>query len=365
MEAVNLHAYVNFVASAVCIYDNTAATPDALYTPVNGTRFIAQVTANGWTANHIYEWNNPVWIDTTPVYLMALAVDYANTIQVQAVLDIFDNTAALPLFPAPGDRYIALVTANGWTINRIYQWNGANWVETIPVLTNIVLVRASGLFYVYQAAGWTTTPQGTTQVLQWDGANWTNAGLPALYIFDGLTWITAPLLTYLTIADVPYCFYADQLTSPNNADWAINALAPANADSLNNALIVRAFDDTAVEGVGFTIEIPADATGMIIGIRGRAQTAPGAAKQVILNLYARAITDNTAVGAWSGAQAMTAIDIPTNTRFQFDTDVSQTFAALGITPGSIAQFELVRNGADGNDTLVGDWNLLELMITFT
>ena len=26
-----------------------------------------------------------------------------------------------------GDRYIAKVTANGWTANYIYEWNGATW----------------------------------------------------------------------------------------------------------------------------------------------------------------------------------------------------------------------------------------------
>lgn len=48
------------------------------------------------------------------------------------VLSIFDNTSALPVSPATGDRYIAKVTAHGWTINNIYEWTGSAWRQTVP-----------------------------------------------------------------------------------------------------------------------------------------------------------------------------------------------------------------------------------------
>jgi len=159
-------------------------------------------------------------------------------------------------------------------------------------------------------------------------------------------------------------FFADQLNTPNNADWTINAFATVIADSLNNALSVRQFDDTLVEGIGFTIEIPSGASNIIISPRARAQTAPGVAKQVILKLYSRDIPDNAAVAAWSAGTALTAIDIPTNTNYQYDTQ-TLTLAGLGLTAGRLTQFELVRVGSDGSDTLVGDWNLEELKISFT
>lgn len=158
-----------------------------------------------------------------------------------------------------------------------------------------------------------------------------------------------------------YVIFADQMMSPNNADWTVNAAASASADSLNNALVVRQFDDTTEEGIGFLVDIPANATNIIFNFKSRAQTAPGAATTVLPRLYRREIVDNTAIGAWSGAYAMTAIDIPTNTRYQYD---SQTIAlsTLSLTAGRLVLIELTRNPADG---LTGDWNLLELKINFS
>jgi hypothetical protein len=159
-------------------------------------------------------------------------------------------------------------------------------------------------------------------------------------------------------------FFADQLDSPNNSNWAINAHAPATSDSVNAALTVRAFDDTAEEGVGFLIELPTGATNIIFDFRGKAATAPAAARQVILRLYERDIPDNAAISAWSAATTLTAIDIPTNANFQYDTQTI-TFASLGLTAGRIHQFELTRYGASASDTLVGDWRLLELKVSFS
>jgi hypothetical protein len=157
-----------------------------------------------------------------------------------------------------------------------------------------------------------------------------------------------------------YLFYADQLLSPNNADWAVNAAAGVSADSLNNSLLNRQFDDTAEEGVGFFIEIPASAVNMTFYFRSRAQTAPGGATTVLPRLYRRQVVDNTAIGAWSASFAFAQIDIPANTRFQYDSE-TVTLATLGLTAGNVVQFELTRNPADG---LTGDWNLLELCIYF-
>jgi len=75
------------------------------------------------------------------------------------VISIFDNTAALPVGPSVGDRYIALVTANGWTIDNIYEYNGATWDETTVIDGMGVVVRqflsASiiGRFFVYAYTG--------------------------------------------------------------------------------------------------------------------------------------------------------------------------------------------------------------------
>ena len=161
-----------------------------------------------------------------------------------------------------------------------------------------------------------------------------------------------------------YHYYADQMDFPVNSDWAVNAYAPIAAGSINPALVVRRFDDTAEEGIGFTLELPTAATNIIFYIKSKAQTAPGAARQVILRLYKRDIPDNAAVGSWSAATQLTAIDIPTNAFFQYD---SQTisFASLGLTAGRATQFEITRYGGSGSDTLVGDWNLLLMRVEFS
>ena len=161
-----------------------------------------------------------------------------------------------------------------------------------------------------------------------------------------------------------YQLFADRLDNPITSDWKVNALAPAAAGTTNTAFTVRKFDDTAEEGVGFTIETSSTAINLIINFRGRAETAPGVARQVILKLYNRDVPDNAVIPAWSAGVTLTAIDIPTNAYYQYDT---QTIAlsTLGITAGRVVQFELTRNGADGGDTLVGDWNLLEIKVTFS
>lgn len=160
-----------------------------------------------------------------------------------------------------------------------------------------------------------------------------------------------------------HLLYADQLDNPVTANWAVNALAPASADSLNSGLTVRRFDDTTEEGVGFIFTVPVDATEVVLNFKSRAQTAPGVAEGVVPRLYLREIPDNGAVGAWSAGLDLTAISIPTNTNFQYDSQVIAV-GTLGITAGRLYQFELTRNPAAGGDTLVGDWNLLELGVIF-
>jgi hypothetical protein len=163
---------------------------------------------------------------------------------------------------------------------------------------------------------------------------------------------------------IPYTIFADQMDNPVNADWVVNVLAPASADSNSNSIVVRRFDDTAEEGVGFKVELPAAATNLTISFRGRAQTAPGGAAGVVLKLYNKDFPDDGALGSWSAGTTLTTISIPTDAYFQYD---SQTisFATLGLTAGRGTLFELTRNGADGNDTLTGDWALWYIILSFS
>jgi len=55
----------DFMASIQEIYDNSVSLPS---NPSNKDRYIAQSTANGWTENYIYEWNELLssWIEYAP-----------------------------------------------------------------------------------------------------------------------------------------------------------------------------------------------------------------------------------------------------------------------------------------------------------
>lgn len=163
-------------------------------------------------------------------------------------------------------------------------------------------------------------------------------------------------------AQQKFSFSSADLQNPNNADWFVNALAPAAADSNNAGLSVRLFDDTAQEGVGWQLVVPSGASNMTISFVSRAETTPAGTRQVGLRLAQRGLADNGAVDAWDPLPALTDIDLPTNELWQYD---SQTFtmATVNATPGELTQFELVRIPPVGTD-LTGDWALLEVQVEF-
>ena len=53
-------------------------------------------------------------------------------------------------------------------------------------------------------------------------------------------------------------FFAENFDNPNNPDLAVNSLAKATPDSNNNGIVVRVFDDTGEEGIGFSVNIPSE-----------------------------------------------------------------------------------------------------------
>ena len=161
---------------------------------------------------------------------------------------------------------------------------------------------------------------------------------------------------------VVYSLPAGVLDNPVSADWAVNALAPAAVDTLNSGLVCRRFDDVTEEGIGFFLPIPSPASSITIGLKSRAQTAPGTAKVVQTKLYTRTILDNLAVPAWTSGTLLDLIDLPANAFWQYN---AQTIAltTVGLVAGKLAQFELTR--IPTGNTLVGDWSLLEVGILFS
>jgi len=69
------------------------------------------------------------------------------------------------------------------------------------------------------------------------------------------------------------------------------------------------------------------------------------------------------MGAWGSLHNFDVISMPANSNFQYDENVV-TLSTISSTAGNIAQFELVRRGSLGGDTLSTSWYLLGADITF-
>lgn len=159
-------------------------------------------------------------------------------------------------------------------------------------------------------------------------------------------------------------FFADQLDNPVTADWTVNALAPASADSNNSGLTVRRFDDTVEEGIGFELQLPIGASNIIFDVVSRAETAPGVVNTVGIKFYTRAIPDNAVVTPWDAGIQLADISIPTNEFFQKDSFLVN-FTPLGRSAGDLVQFEMTRPAPQAGIDLTGDWDLLSIKVSFT
>ncbi|MDD5394939.1 MAG: hypothetical protein PHE17_18125 [Thiothrix sp.] len=72
------------------------------------------------------------------------------------VLAFYDPTSGVLGAPANGDRYIALATAYGWSITKIYQYVSAtlSWTEISPAKGNVVYVGNLKTHFVFDGYGW-------------------------------------------------------------------------------------------------------------------------------------------------------------------------------------------------------------------
>ena len=99
---------------------------------------------------------NDATLDDHLVKLSQMNAALAGLAWQTAVLDFFDPTSGLPGSPSDGDRYIAEATANGWTIDYIYEYDlgTTSWVESIPSAGWRLWVDAKGIDYVYTGSEW-------------------------------------------------------------------------------------------------------------------------------------------------------------------------------------------------------------------
>jgi hypothetical protein len=159
-----------------------------------------------------------------------------------------------------------------------------------------------------------------------------------------------------------FTFFANSLDTPVNSDFVINSLAAAVSDPTWASLNVRSFSNTVETGVACLVSIPSGATTLTVRMRGRSQTTPGVASVVQPRLYYRLLGNNTAVSAWSAAQELANISIPTNQNFQYSNQIIN-LSTLGLTAGNLYQFEITRRvvGVTGTN-LAANYLLAELTL---
>jgi hypothetical protein len=260
-----------------------------------------------------------------------------------------------------GNIYYADVTHNLGTQNVVVSLfdNSTNALiqadSVVLTSTNTVTVKVAGntrqIRIVIVANGLTVVGSGAVTSV----AGKTGAVTLVPSDITGLTSIIPPLRTFT--------YFPASLDSPNNADWAVNALAPTVTDPNNIGLNVRQFSNTVEQGVGCYVSIPLGATNLTFYYKGRAQTAPGTTASIQPKLYVRSLPNNGPISSWNLISTLGVLSVPTNNYFQYYSQ-TVTLASLSLTPGTLYQFEFTRNNSvSGN--LASNWLLSEISLAFT
>jgi hypothetical protein len=169
-------------------------------------------------------------------------------------------------------------------------------------------------------------------------------------------------------------YSASDFDEPNNNNWVrTGGIAALTNDSQNPALSVRRFDDTAEEGVGFDMYIPSGTSNVKFTFVHRAESAPsGSTIAAMPVVFGRLIFDYpTGPGNWAGASGLVfsgGLPIQSgSTGWHYDSRTIPV-VSLGVPSGAanrVVQFELTRRGTFVTDNLVGDWDLLTLLLEAT
>lgn len=167
--------------------------------------------------------------------------------------------------------------------------------------------------------------------------------------------------TELSVDKTHYEMFADQLLNPSTSDWAVSNIASPFVDTNDNDLIVRRFDDTTEEGIGFQIKTPISLSTFRIIFRARAQSAPGSNSDVYLKLYFKEIPDGGTVGTWQNYE-LGSVLIPSGSTDWHYRELTLASSTLGLSENTVYLMEMTRDVGNINDTLVGDFSLLNLEI---
>lgn len=91
----------------IALFDPTAGLPSD---PAIGDRYLATATANGWSADYIYEWTGELWVGSEPyagrtIFVLMVNQMYAydfgswrlyQDFWFKPVIAIYDNSSSLP-----------------------------------------------------------------------------------------------------------------------------------------------------------------------------------------------------------------------------------------------------------------------------
>jgi len=143
-------------------------------------------------------------------------------------------------------------------------------------------------------------------------------------------------------------------------DWAVTAAASLNADTVNAAVLIRRFDDTTQEGVGWSVHIPSAATQVTFTFMAKAQSSPAGTRTVGLALKKREVPNNATLGSWTST-TLTDLSFPTNVTFQKSSQ-TVSLATLSLTAGSIYQLEIIRQTPAAGTNLTGDMGIFMLNV---
>lgn len=86
-------------------------------------------------------------------------VQFAFTFtRISSCLNFYNPAISLPVAPLLGDRYISSWTANGWSKDIIYEWNGLTWTATTPTTGDLCRITQVMPIEDYLFAGvWTNS----------------------------------------------------------------------------------------------------------------------------------------------------------------------------------------------------------------